>query len=308
MLQICTAPQGSAEWLAARKKGVGASESAAALGISKYKTPTDVFIEKTQDTPPLQFNWNIERGKAMERLLRAHFNRTYGQATTEVAGVHAMEECPIVMASFDAITADAVIDFKSTTNRAAWGEPGTDEAPVEYIIQIQQQMMVSGREQGYIGVEFFGREPAYYLFRKDAELQERIKEGLVAFWGCVERGTPPEPKTVEEAVRYYKPIPGATLEADDELLSKYHSLLSTRAMVKEYEGMERALVEELRMTLLKAGAEALVDATGQALLTHKPFKGREGVDSAALKAMFPDVWNKVRKQGESYYRFSVMGE
>ncbi|MCM1277019.1 MAG: YqaJ viral recombinase family protein, partial [Lachnospiraceae bacterium] len=40
------------EWLEFRKKGVGGSDAAVVCGISKYKSPVELWMEKTNRMPP----------------------------------------------------------------------------------------------------------------------------------------------------------------------------------------------------------------------------------------------------------------
>ena len=37
------------EWLKSRQQGIGGSDAGAILGVNNYKTPFDVYIDKTQD-------------------------------------------------------------------------------------------------------------------------------------------------------------------------------------------------------------------------------------------------------------------
>ena len=63
-MKIYNAKYGTPEWHTFRKSGVGGSEVAAALGLSKWKTPYQLWLEKTTDIEPLDDNWNLQIGRA----------------------------------------------------------------------------------------------------------------------------------------------------------------------------------------------------------------------------------------------------
>lgn len=56
-----------------RKKGLGASESAAALGYSDYKTPLDIYREKLGLVPPFEGNAYTLRGSRLEDIIAQYF-------------------------------------------------------------------------------------------------------------------------------------------------------------------------------------------------------------------------------------------
>ena len=51
------------EWLKARQTGIGGSDVAPILGISKWTTPLDVYNEKVADTPT-EKDSNFKIGRA----------------------------------------------------------------------------------------------------------------------------------------------------------------------------------------------------------------------------------------------------
>lgn len=56
-----------------RKKGLGASESAAALGYSEYKTPLDIYREKLGLAPAFEGNAYTLRGSRLEDIVAQYF-------------------------------------------------------------------------------------------------------------------------------------------------------------------------------------------------------------------------------------------
>jgi len=56
-----------------RKNGLGASESAAALGYSQYQTPLDIYREKLGLAPPFEGNAYTLRGSRLEDIVAQYF-------------------------------------------------------------------------------------------------------------------------------------------------------------------------------------------------------------------------------------------
>lgn len=66
-----------------RKNGIGGSELAAMLGLSEYKTPLDVYLEKTGQSAPFLGNKNTERGNMQEPILAHYFGLELEMLNTE---------------------------------------------------------------------------------------------------------------------------------------------------------------------------------------------------------------------------------
>ena len=63
-----------AEWLAERTKGIGGSDAAAVLGMSKYNSPLKVYKAKVEGiSKDLSDNIYIKKGKDLEALIRNQY-------------------------------------------------------------------------------------------------------------------------------------------------------------------------------------------------------------------------------------------
>ena len=73
------------EWLAARGRGIGASESAAACGISPFMTNFDLYMLKTGKAEPADLTGNaaVELGRRAEEPLRQLFIAEHPEYTLE---------------------------------------------------------------------------------------------------------------------------------------------------------------------------------------------------------------------------------
>ncbi len=94
--------QGSEEWLKIRKEKIGASDSAAIMGVSPWTTRENLLEEKTSDALFSYENEYMKRGKDLEELARELFNIKTGILMTPC--VVFSQEYPWMMASLDGIS------------------------------------------------------------------------------------------------------------------------------------------------------------------------------------------------------------
>jgi len=74
------------EQKAARFSGIGGSDAAAAIGINPYRTPVDVWMEKTgrSDRPDLSDNQAVHFGNVLEDIVAKEYQRRTGRKVANV--------------------------------------------------------------------------------------------------------------------------------------------------------------------------------------------------------------------------------
>ena len=92
------------EWLKWRKKGLGGSDIAAILGISKWSSAIDIWLQKTNQT----FDETIENeamtwGKILEPVIREQFKQRTGKKVVEVHYILQNEEYRFMLADLDGL-------------------------------------------------------------------------------------------------------------------------------------------------------------------------------------------------------------
>jgi len=73
------------------------------------------------------------------------------------------------------------------------------EAPAHIELQIQHQLLVSGRKFAYLGALIGGNKVVLLRREPDAAIHQAIKEKAKAFWASVESGKPPAPDFKRDA-------------------------------------------------------------------------------------------------------------
>lgn len=255
------ARSGSPEWLAARSTGIGASEVAAAAGLSPYMTPLELYHRKRGELPPIEDNDAMRMGRLLEPVVKSEFCR--------VAEVTFVDPEPAMYrhARHDPIiaTPDAIIDettlFEAKTAswrmKGSWGEEDTDDVPPHYLCQCQQQMAVMGAELVHLAVLFDGAELKTFRVLRNDELISLLIAAALELWQRIQNGDPPEPTwTHPSTPKLIREIHGSIqdtrieLTAEEaELWSEYEALGAKQREIKE----RRDVLQEMIRHVLKRG-------------------------------------------------------
>lgn len=272
------------------QRGIGASEIAAALGLNPYKTPLELWLEKTGQAPGFSGNSRTEWGLDVEPALRTWYVRRHDLAVWVPSGSLFHDVHPWMRATPDGIALreiggqapawDHGFEAKNIGRHSAhrWGEPGTDQVPMEYLLQAQQGMAVTGLSRWVIVACIAGDPPAEYPIERDDDLIAQMVEGGQAFMRLVEHGIEPEvdgsPAWAEYLAEKYPHASEdyAVPTIEDE--KRIASLRDVRRAIRDLESMESELENHLKQRI---GARAGIDsAVGR--ITWKPQRGRELVD------------------------------
>lgn len=187
-MQIHELTQGSPEWLAYRANHFNASDSPAMMGVSEYKTRTQLLHElhtgMTPDTDPATQR-RFDEGHRIEALARPLAEEFIGQELYPVTGSEGR-----LSASFDGLTIDDRIDYEHKTlneNLRAIMVEGCTGAhlDMQYQVQMEQQLLVSGAEKclfmasKWNGDELIEERHCWYM--PNLELRASIVSGWAQF-------------------------------------------------------------------------------------------------------------------------------
>lgn len=228
-----------------RQTGVGASESAAVMGMSPFAGPLDVWRGKVEgwrmaETPAHR------RGRILEPAVCQFYVEETGAALTEPGTLRHPKQ-PLMIATPDRIAhfmseAERVLQAKTTRfGGEEWGTAGTDEVPRHYLIQVQHEMAVTGLKVADLAVLMGGADFRIYTIQADSELQGMIVEAIERFWrDYVLSKRPPPPDGTDSYSEWLSeryPADRAPLrEATEEeiaLVSELHEMEAREEVIKE---------------------------------------------------------------------------
>lgn len=295
----------TAQWLEERRKGIGGSDIAAILGLSPWKTAYQVYQEKRKEISNWEGNDQTDWGKRMEPAIRQWYSDLTGRCVRLPDKILYHAKHPFMLASLDGFTDDnRIVEIKTARSSKGWGEPGTNEIPDYYVLQVQHYMIVTGFEVADVPVSIAGGSPELYEVPADRELWEMIIEAAAAFWQRVVDGNPPDPVTYADAVaRFGRSAIKGEVEASSEILTAHSRLHETRNTLA---GLEQA-EEELKAEIIKfMGDSADTLKCGDVTLcTYRLGSGRKTFDAKSLEREMPDIYQKYLKTGEPSRRFLI---
>lgn len=208
----------SPEWYEVRRSGVAASEVAAVVGLSPYQSRFDLWWEKRTGEQSETENRAMRRGRRYEALILEDFADEHLEFMVRPSVTVRNTERPWQLATPDGLAYDgeheppwgvwedftpvAVIEAK-TGQRRDWGEPGTDDVPVEYRCQVLWQMDTLGLSVAYLPVRFGDQYEEYVVEYAEGEVQI-LREAAEAFLADVREDRMPDVDSHTSTLRRLK--------------------------------------------------------------------------------------------------------
>jgi putative phage-type endonuclease len=244
------------EELKARQYYIGSSDVPAILGVDKYRTMYDIWLEKTgQLEPKVNTNLPSECGTYLEPALcqwcadslatpweKGHvFFHPNGVFRSQLDGY-----MPAIKASIESKTSGL---FNPRFDDSDYGAQDTNQIPFNFLAQVQFSLLCSGLDRAYVVCLIgAGRGLLRYIVEKDEALQTKIKTICERFWNeHVLTNTPPEGQPTFAIVQNLKRTTDKIIPIDDEWIEQYVSLRNQKALVDgAMENFKRDLLLEMK--------------------------------------------------------------
>jgi len=281
------------EFLARRKSGIGGSDVAAILGISPWKTPYQVWLDKTGQMPEQVETAAQHFGTVLEDVVANEFAERNGVKVQRRNQMYRHPEHTELVANIDRyVVGGAILECKTSNafDASKWGETGTDEVPDYYLTQVTHYMYVCSITQSYLAALIGGNDYRDYKIGFDSVLAEYQARKCVDFWqNHVLANVPPETilQDYKNLAEIYPARQGEEIMADAIILDKITELAYLRKNLKESEEREIQLLFEIKNFM--AHKEILKDENGKVIATWKQQKDREKENI--------DWFNLVKKHG-----------
>lgn len=293
--QQLTRADREAAWLESRKKGVGGSDMSTILGLNAFKTPYDLWLEKTGRVEPedISDKWAVIRGNALENELRKRFRSNHPEmlVTDGTDKQFISREKPYMRASLDGILQGkdgsfGILEIKTASNRRAgdWhDEDGNLRIPTYYLAQVEFYALVTGWTWGYVYAAIGDDEPVEIPFEADVEDMGAIDEAAADFWRFVTSDTPPQLTGSDVQKAWPEPTTDIVDESADDylynLLARYESAIR---MLNDLKATQKELQEQI---ILRIGSHTGVRC-GNLQATYKTTTRKEYVVKATTYRKF----------------------
>jgi len=261
--------------LQARKLGIGGSDMPIILGLSSYKTPYQLYMEKLGFIQPSTDETQAQYwGSQLEHIVRNEFAKR-NNVRIDLPETFIHPEYTFLRGNVDGfITAwNAVLEIKCSSGFMAnqWGEDGSDVIPLQYLVQVAHYCAVSGADSAYIAVLIGGNDYRQYKYTRDLALEEKLIDEAKLFWMSVEAQLPPQPvNQIDLRLMYPRHNPAKVKTIAPDVEQQLSVMLDIRSKKKRLEEAE----EQSKFNIMQymKDAECLTDSEGRPLVTWKSSK------------------------------------
>lgn len=288
------------EWLAARRTGIGGSDIGAILGLSPYRSPLDVYLDKRGETADADNgNEAMYWGTVLEDVVAREYAQRAGRKVQRINTMLRHPEHKFALANLDRavinpqiagtvrwrdgqLTTDRILECKTANARMAdqWGEPGSDFVPDTYLLQVQWYMAVTSTQVADLAVLIGGSDYRTYTIARDDGLIADMLAEAEAFWKLVLAGTPPAPRSADDARRLWpQHIAAKKVVVGQDIAGACADLLSLKGERDEID----ARIEAKQLQVMTAMGDAEVaEFEGFTLATWKTAKPSKRTDWKTL--------------------------
>lgn len=273
-----------------RRSFIGGSDAAAVLGMSRWRTPLDVWIEKTSVDPmPDTASEPMRWGSRLEPVIADDYAARHSVRLIESPSI-VHPDYPMISGTPDRLIVDADgqpiagLEIKTSSRYDDWGADGTDEIPTEYLLQCQQYMAVVPVDIWRVAVLLGGNRLREYVVRRNERLIDAMIAREVAWWEAHVVSRVPPPGDSQPDIRWMRDA-GSTIEADAATSARIELLARLRG---EATAIAAAIEEEeaaVKAYMRDASTLTIGDAVAVTWKTQLALR----VDVAAVRKRYPEI-------------------
>lgn len=288
------------KWLEARALGIGGSDAAVIMGMNPYKSPYQLWLEKTgqAEAPDLSDNQYVYWGTKNEANIADWFQEETGRKVKRL-GTLRSKEYPFMLANVDrtVVGENAGLEIKTAGVRQyrKWKD---DEIPDAYYCQCLHYMAVTGADYWYIAVLLGGNEAKWKRIERNEEDIQHLIMAETDFWKLVETKTPPPVDGSDScaaalSAQYKGGDPNYSIILPPDIDGVIASLEDDKAIM---DALKKQITEkENRLKALLGNAEE--GTTDHYRVLWKTQAGRSSVPLAKIKKQAPDVYQLLEEKG-----------
>ena len=295
------------EWLKYRKRGIGGSDVAALLGISKWTSAVALWLDKTNQTnEPEEVNEAMRWGQILEPVIREQFRQITGRPVVEVKAILQHPQYPFMIADIDGLTVDedgspAILEVKNVSEykRSEWSQG----VPAYYQTQVQHYLLVTGVQKAYVIALFGGNSSAVYTVQADPEVQQMLVQVESDFWSKVQNMIRPEIDGTDASTKLLDSIYRGGVSEEIIMPTEAVEYVDAYIEASADEDSAKARKNEAANHIKEIMGDYDRATCNGHTISWKPVTS-ERLDSKALKAAEPEIFKKYTKASTSR-RFTV---
>lgn len=283
----------------ARTKGIGGSDAAVVVGLSPFKSPYQLYLEKRGEAPVSEEEtFRMQLGNILEEpVAQLYCEKTGRSLRRQPLAFH--DDYPFMLANIDRqILKDprgpGIYEGKTTNDWTGRDIHGANDIPDHYYIQAQHYMAVYDYAWASFGILIGTARFVWCDIERNEEVIAELIRQESEFWERVQTGTPPpidgSTHTGELLKKLYPNDTGKTIVIEHPtLIQAASALVSAKALVKQTEAEITLYENQLKSAI---GDASIATLPGFGEITWKQAAGstKETLDLDKLKAEFPEAY------------------
>ena len=280
-----------------RRHFLGGSDAGPALGMSPYKSPFRLWLEKTgREVDGFdEGNARTQAGKIFEAAIIRLYQTLHGGPLPRAESKELVHpDHPWMRGHIDRRQAGtrAIVEAKLVGNRQAqrWGDTDTLNMPQEYLLQVHHYLTCDDKLAPYaLVLAMIGTELRVYTVPRDQEISEMLIENEAQFWQQVQSDTPPEP-SVRLGDSYgllYRLSNGTKIVAPEPMRRHIEMIRALNETSAEID-LELINAKQSIMGFMQ-DHETLIDVDGSELASWRTQKAASRINVAKLKKKYPEI-------------------
>ena len=284
-----------------RSKYIGGSDIGAILGLSRFRSPLAVWMEKTGkevkrlDSLPLRF------GSFAEGFVASEYSRATGFELIHDESIYVHPEHSYVSAHIDRFVLEdsssssptRILECKTANPFSAgdWGEVGSDEVPMSYLCQCIWYMAITDLNRIDLAVLFGNADFRIYEITRDLELESVILQKANLFWNeYVLKDLPPPAQSEQDCQTLFRKGDAAkSVEARSETLELRKRLVLLNSEI----GTREDEISAIKQNIMNQMGEAeTLTYQGKVIATWRAPKPSFRLDSKRLELEHPQIASK----------------
>jgi putative phage-type endonuclease len=298
-----------AEWLAWRQGGVGGSDVAGLLGLSRWASPLSIYYAKTTPVSDGEASEAARWGTLLEQPIAREWEVRTGLHAVGEQALAVDDSAPWRRATLDALVAEHPLasdelpaadsgTYLGTLQIKTTGAFGWDEIPLAYQVQVQWELAVTGLPQAWLAVLHGGQRLVVHELPADPDVQTTLRRVVDQFWHehvltGVEPGVDGSAATADALRARWPESTDTQVELDADAVDAVRELAAAKDAVRAAEQRVTALENAVKAALQDSAAGMITDAAGELrqLVSWRTESAGARLDTAALRAAHPDLYD-----------------
>lgn len=280
-----------------RLDGIYSTDAPAALGVSKYRTPVQVWLEKIgQDLPADEpEREEVQMGHVMQPIIGRLYEQRTGRRVRDLDGVSMQHSTiPWMRSHFDFEVAGEkrLVEAKNFAiqRMREFGEDGSGDVPWDCLVQCIHEAAVYQVPVVDLAVLFGGQRFRIFEIEINQEVTQDVIDQLGHFWDLVQTKTPPPPLDSTDCRLLYPKGDEQTVIADASIEAACIRLSTLRDQTDKMLDAQEGL--KLHIQAAMGEHSILRSRDGTLLATWKKAKDSRVLDTKALLAQMPGIYEQ----------------